>query len=186
MGRFFKNIKGQLGRDTGKAISGLVYGDKHATVYRRVNDSTSKKKKQESPEEREERLETTRIKEELFVLQQNTHEKADEIIAENIPLEEKQLSIFMMGLLTKLRTYIWKSNLSEENKITNQLSDTIFHKFNESLFYFLNNYPDNRQIEHFIKQSKSLKTERFIRKNIGVLGVTLFFILVGIIAFFAN
>lgn len=33
---FFQSAKNQVGRDLGKVISNAVFGDKHASVYRRA------------------------------------------------------------------------------------------------------------------------------------------------------
>lgn len=173
MGRFFNNLKGQIGRDTGKALSGLVYGDKHATVYRRVNNSNSTSTR-ETKDDREERLEQERIQNELFTLSKNIQERVDLIINEEIPKEEKELSIYLRKLLTQMQTCMWKSNLSDTNKITNNLSDAIYFKYNEALFYLTNNHSHNKQIDYFIKQSKSLKNRRFFLKNISILGIILF------------
>lgn len=173
MGRFFNNLKGQIGRDTGKALSGLVYGDKHATVYRRVDGSTTRKKR-ETDEEREERIERERIEAELSALNQDIQKRIDLIMDEDIPVGEKELSVFLRKLLTQMKTCSWKSNLSDKNKVTNRLSDAIYLKYDEALFHLINDYPLNKQLEYFVKQSKSLKKKRLLMKNIGIIGIALF------------
>ena len=34
----WNSFKGQVGRDTGKVVSNLIWKDKHASVYRRAED----------------------------------------------------------------------------------------------------------------------------------------------------
>lgn len=179
MGRFFNNLKGQIGRDTGKALSGLVYGDKHATVFRRVDNSTNRKKR-ETDEEREERIEQERINAELSALNQDIQKRIEVILNENIPVEEKELSIFLRKLLTQMKTCMWKSSFSDENKIRNRLSDAIYLKYDEAMFHLINDYPLNKQLEYFVKQSKSLKNKRLLMKNVGILGIVLFIVILAI------
>ena len=93
---FFSSFKGQIGRDTGKVVSNLVWGDKHASVYRRAQSRYSTKKQEEKEEAEFERL-----------VQEQKIEKAQEVVDKGIAKvismkipQKKELIIEMLQELT--------------------------------------------------------------------------------------
>lgn len=128
---FFSSFKGQIGRDTGKVVSNLVWGDKHASVYRRAQSRYSTKKQEEKEEAEFERL-----------VQEQKIEKAQEIVDKGIAKvismkipQKKELIIEMLQELTvMLIANPWGSVYKEEFKITNKYSDAILAKYEQALF----------------------------------------------------
>jgi hypothetical protein len=54
---FFQSAKNQVGRDLGKVVSNFVFGDKHASVYRRAQSKSQAKLAETKAKEREQVIE---------------------------------------------------------------------------------------------------------------------------------
>ena len=52
---FFQSAKNQVGRDLGKVVSNFVFGDKHASVYRRAQSKSQAKLAETKAKERDQR-----------------------------------------------------------------------------------------------------------------------------------
>ncbi len=184
---FFNSFKSQIGRDTGKVVSNLVWGDKHASVYRRAQSRYAEKKQKEEEEEIFERL----IEEQKIEKAQAVVDKGvAKVISMKIP-QKKELIIEMLQELTvMLIANPWGSVYKEEFKITNRYSDAILTKYEQALFTLKAKFPKEYENVYFEKQFVDLKKSRRKKKYteivmMSLLGVVLFSIL-GVMAYNEN
>jgi hypothetical protein len=183
----FSSFKNQIGRDTGKVVSNLVWGDKHASVYRRARSNYESKKVVEHNEEEYERV----IQEQKIG---NAKSSVDEGVLQiniiKIPQKKDAIIEMLQELTIMLVANPWKSIQKEENKITNRYSDALLMKYEQALFTLKSKFPKEIEIRYFERQFVSLRKTRNRKKYselvlLIVAGVALFSF-IGIMAYFEN
>jgi hypothetical protein len=156
---FIKSIKREVGRNTGKVISNLFFGDKHSTPHRFI--TSRNKKKSISEKEKGQILEIERISlesklkkdllktEHELELEKNEYERINQFEGEvdeeinflynlKIPVEEIKLIELLDSLDFKLKSSSWKNAIGDDSEergkiLHNKLLDAYLTKFEVSL-----------------------------------------------------
>lgn len=181
----WNSFKGQIGRDTGKVVSNLVWKDKHASVYRRAEsrkqEALDLKKKQFEAEQKRRELdrEYEQDKDERAYIERLTlkvDDKIQEIDDIEIPENKKELILLMNRLI-----FLFKSNQfkdDEESEITNAYPEALLVKYEHVLMTFESLFPDDSKIEYYVKQLKALKKQKVKGKYLPtVLGIIAFILI---------
>lgn len=180
MGRITNSFKGQIGRDTGRVVSNLIWGDKHASVYRRAEN-----RKSEALKLQREQFEADQEWQE----QNSIDEKIQFISASEIPSDRAGLVNMLSQLRVLLKSNNYKDVLSavteKQNKLKNQYTDAIITKYEEVLIIYASMYPDDAMLKHYKSTLKSVKMTKYVRKYILLIwffGLMLVIGLIGIIS----
>lgn len=177
MGAFENSFKRELGKNTGKFISNVVFGDKHSTPYRQVGSA-----RQTAREERlrlaEARAETeARVREQkacdraqierknqLYAIDSAVFRNIDVLNSQSIPTEKPELLRMLSELSVQLKANKWES-CGDEAAIRNKYTDALLEKYilcvNE-LKILDKNEP---RLKHFNNLEKKEKRNRFFKKN---------------------
>lgn len=179
---FFNSLKSQIGRDTGKVISNVVWGDRHASVYRRAQSRYSGTKIEEQ-EELERLIEEKKIDKAQAIVDNGVAK----IISMKIPQKKEPIIEMLQELTVMLIANPWGSVFNDEFKITNKYSDAILTKFEQALFTLKSKFPNEYESVYFEKQFADLRKLRLKKKYtqivlLSLLGVILFGIM-GIMAY---
>ena len=160
----WNSFKGQVGRDTGKVVSNLIWKDKHASVYRRAED-----RKQEALKLKKKQLEAE--------LEQKQLDREYEI-----PEDRKQQILLMNRLILLFKSNPFKDD--GESDITNAYPEAILTKYEHTLMMFETLYSDDEKIEYYRRQLGALKKQKMRGKYLRlVLGIVVFVL---ILLFFAT
>ncbi len=188
MGKVSDSFKRQIGRDAGKVVSNIIFGDKHSTPYRRVE---SKKQKAELEDKKMKIIQEKAQNDDLYALDRAVNSSVDQIVAIQMPDNERAIVNLLNSLETLLESNSWEPEKDKEKKkakIRNKYPDAVLNKFEQVLreLKFINanseriNFYQNR-IDTFKKiQKKAKKAE--VRQNIIIVTVILFIFLILIIA----
>lgn len=183
MGRFFNSFKGQLGRDTGRLVSNFIYGDKHAAPYRRV-EQTSRRRKKAAVTEADtdtsnsetlwnsigkalngsEDEEEKKLREKAEALKDDMNSRIDELNQMRTPQEERELVSFLLELSSLLQGNKWTSDGGEETEVRNKYADLLLNRFGQGLYVMEAMFPNNHILPMFRKNYKSFKRQRFRKK----------------------
>ena len=166
------SFKGQVGRDTGKVVSNLIWKDKHASVYRRAEDRKQEalklKKKQLEAELEQKQLDReyeVEKDERIYIekLKNRIENKVREIDDIEIPEDRKQ------------QILLFKSNPFKddgESDITNAYPEAILTKYEHTLMMFETLYSDDEKIEYYRRQLGALKKQKmrgkYLRLGLGI------------------
>lgn len=176
--RVFENsLKRELGKNTGKFISNVVFGDKHSTPYRQVG-SVRQTAREERLRLAEARAKTeARIREQeacnraeierknqLYAIDSAVLRNIDVLNSKSIPTEKPELLRMLSELSVQLKANKWES-CGDEATIRNKYTDALLEKYilcvNE-LKILDKNEP---RLEHFNNIEKKEKRNRFLKKN---------------------
>lgn len=191
------SFKGQVGRDTGKVVSNLIWKDKHASVYRRAEDRKQEalnlKKKQfeaeleqkkldrEYEEEKDERIYIEKLKYKI-------EHKVQEISDIEIPEDKKQLVLLMNKLILLLKSNPFKDD--EESGITNAYPEAILTKYEHAFMTFEYLYADDEKVGYYGRQLRALKKQKvkgkYLSTVLGIVGVLFVILLFAIMAYLQN
>jgi len=170
MGKTSDSFKRQIGRDTGKVVSNLLFGDKHSTPFR-----TSTTNKRQNKNER--KSIELKQKQNLQSIDGAVINAIDQIIALQIPKDENSITEILNGFDVQLNSNKWKeaSGDDEETKIRNKYPDAVLEKYKQCVreLEFLN--ANKKRIEFYSKKLKKHKRNRFIAKNKTILICVIFF-----------
>ena len=172
----WNSFKGQVGRDTGKVVSNLIWKDKHASVYRRAED-----RKQEALKLKKKQLEKD---ERIYIekLKNRIENKVREIDDIEIPEDRKQQILLMNRLILLFKSNPFKDD--GESDITNAYPEAILTKYEHTLMMFETLYSDDEKIEYYRRQLGALKKQKMRGKYLRlVLGIVVFVL---ILLFFAT
>ena len=178
MGRISNSFKSQIGRDTGKVVSNFIWGDKHATPYRRIEMRANK-----NLELKEYQIEIELAEKEekrLFLLKQISQEKINTIAIQQIPSDLSSLINMINELIILLESNPFKSESSEDSKIDNLYSECIYTKFTQCLNVFKQHYSSDFNLQYFINAESKFKKRRFFSK-FGLLIIIAIIVLISII-----
>jgi hypothetical protein len=161
---FFKSLKSQVGRDTGRVISNAVWGDKHASVYRRAGDKINEKRieaQMEAQIEAQREAQERMIKQQqLEKIQDVTETNVASIIAMKLPKQKDELIEMLQELFVKLTANPWGSVFKDECKITNKYADAIVTKADQIVFTFKTKFSNEFEILYYEQQLNELKKQR--------------------------
>lgn len=187
---FFSSLKGQIGRDTGRVVSNFVYGDKHATKYKRVDNDNAKNVLTNLKIQRDyefEILEQEKKKEEFKTIQEKKafiNQNLKRIISMKVPDNKELLVDQLYSLSVEITSNPWKYTEGDIDKILNVYTDAVFKKYEQHLFALKTKFPDTTEIIYFEKQYNQYKKQAFVQKHklflIGILlavicGIGIFF-----------
>jgi hypothetical protein len=159
---FIKSIKREVGRNTGKVISNMFFGDRHSTPHRFITSRNKSKKNRElSQKDRAKLLEIDRINLEnklktnfvkteheldlerkkfqrINILEGEIAEEIKFLSEVNSPSKESDLIEFIDSLDFKLSAGSWKNVIGDdsekkENILQNKLMEAYFTKYKVSL-----------------------------------------------------
>lgn len=173
MSLFGKSLERELGKNTGKWVSNVIFGDGHATPYRRAESRRQQKQNQQRIQEdnfHHQRLTQIRLedkikqKEQLFVIDGTVLENVDLLSSIKIPNNIEKVVDLLSELSIQVKTNKWHNN-NEEGKIRNKYNEALLEKYNQTFLRLKTIDPNHSQIEYFEKNLKSFKKKRLLKKN---------------------
>ena len=196
MGTFGNSLKRELGKNTGKFISNVVFGDMHSTPYRRVDarrnaaseariaeaearrrvEEVKKQAKLEEArmrlEEAHERAELER-KNQLYAIDSAVIQNIDLLNSRPIPTKKTDLLQMLSELSVQLKANKWQKN-SDEAEIRNKYTDALLEKYTQCVRELEFMDANEPHLKHYKKVESKAKRNRFIKKN--QLGLSLLFL----------
>lgn len=171
MGIIEDSFKKELGKNTGKFVSNLVFGDKHSTPYRRVGSSEAQEARAEAARIRAEAAQAkadaiAREHEVRAEIEEKNHlnsldaavlANVDKVIAMPFSEDTNELAHQLSGLAIQLSTNSFSKKNAEE-KIRAKYTEAVFQKFDQGLQILLAKDPYNPNMDYlwnaFIKAKK--------------------------------
>lgn len=153
MGAFGNSLKRELGKNTGKFISNVVFGDKHSTPYRRVDsrhqvtmnariaEAEARRRVEEvkksarleeaklKREEARERAELDR-KNQLYAIDGAVLRNIDILNSQAIPSDKTKLLQMLSELSVQLKANKWETK-GDEAAIRNKYTEALLEKYNQ-------------------------------------------------------
>jgi hypothetical protein len=162
MGKIGDSFKREVGKNTGKFVSNLVFGDKHSTPYRRVDGGGSSSVRAEAPQSRAEAAriqaaaleEKTRAeiekqeKDDLNILDGAVLKNVDIVLQTPIPQDEAGLVNLMSIWSAQLSGSKW-DYMSAEGKIRNQFPDALMEKYKQCTLVLKSIAPTHAMIQYY-------------------------------------
>ncbi len=162
MGKIGDSFKREVGKNTGKFVSNLVFGDKHSTPYRRVDGGGSSSVRAEAAQSRAEAAriqaaaleEKTRAeiekqeKDDLNILDGAVLKNVDIVLQTPIPQDEAGLVNLMSIWSAQLSGSKW-DYMSAEGKIRNQFPDALMEKYKQCTLVLKSIAPTHAMIQYY-------------------------------------
>lgn len=162
MGKIGDSFKREVGKNTGKFVSNLVFGDKHSTPYRRVDGGGSSSVRAEAAQARAEAAriqaaaleEKTRAeiekqeKDDLNILDGAVLKNVDIVLQTPIPQDEAGLVNLMSIWSAQLSGSKW-DYMSVEGKIRNQFPDALMEKYKQCTLVLKSIAPTHAMIQYY-------------------------------------
>lgn len=162
MGKIGDSFKREVGKNTGKFVSNLVFGDKHSTPYRRVDGGGSSSVRAETAQVRAEAAriqaaaleEKTRAeiekqeKDDLNILDGAVLKNVDIVLQTPIPQDEAGLVNLMSIWSAQLSGSKW-DYMSAEGKIRNQFPDALMEKYKQCTLVLKSIAPTHAMIQYY-------------------------------------
>lgn len=192
MGKIGDSFKREVGKNTGKFVSNLVFGDKHSTPYRRV-DGGSSGVRAEAAQARAEAArmqaaaleEKTRAeiekqeKDDLNILDGAVLKNVDIVLQTPIPQNEGGLLNLMSIWAAQLSGSKW-DYLSKEGIIRNQFPDALLEKYKQCTMVLKSIAPTQAMIQYYdnvlaeaTNRRENAKRKKLWRKIWKIAGITL-------------
>ena len=192
MGKIGDSFKREVGKNTGKFVSNLVFGDKHSTPYRRVDGGSSGVR----AEAAQTRAEAARIqaaaleektraeiekqeKDDLNILDGAVLKNVDIVLQTPIPQDEGGLLNLMSIWAAQLSGSKW-DYLSKEGVIRNQFPDALMEKYKQCTMVLKSIAPTHAMIQYYdnvlmeaTSRRESAKRKKLWRKIWKIAGITL-------------
>lgn len=184
MSKFFDAFKRQVGRDTGKAVSNFVLGDKHSTPYR----NTNVKNKINGTKLVQNDVKVLHIKNDIYSLDKEVISSVNQVISIQIPENEKEIIKILRELEIQLSINRWLPiHRGEIARIRNKYPDAVLKKYEHCLLELvLHSSDESRQLNIMKKIFLKYRIRRFLYKYQLYLFIFSFLILFLIIGFNAN
>jgi len=155
MGIIGNSIKREFGKNTGKVVSNILFGDMHSTPYRRVD--SARVRATEAKIERQ-------YKEQLFAIDNAVLENIDAVASYRISNEKEELLQQISELSVQLKANNWRETLnSEEAEVRNKFCNALFEKYKQCLRTLEAIAPDEPQLEYYKKIRKKTSFRKYIR-----------------------
>ena len=162
MGKFGDSFKREVGKNTGKFVSNLVFGDKHSTPYRRVDGGGSSSVRAEAAQARAEaaRIQAAALeektsaeiekqkKDDLNLLDGAVLKNVDIVLQTPIPQDEGGLTNLMSIWAAQLSGSKW-DYMSAEGKIRNQFPDALMEKYKQCTMILKSIAPAHAMIQYY-------------------------------------
>ncbi|MFA6201075.1 MAG: hypothetical protein WC679_11785 [Bacteroidales bacterium] len=163
------SLKNQVGRDSGKVISNLVFGDKHASVYRRATS----KRSQSIADTRSEILEKE-TSQRLEIDRENALNDLDAAVIENVDsvinaeiINDKNEIIKMIDTLSiQLSVNHWGNVYSKKSRIRNKYPDAVLKKYKICVKKLRRYDISEEEIREMKKEINRYSLLRFLGKHI--------------------
>jgi hypothetical protein len=184
---FYNSLKSQIGRDTGRAISNALLGDRQAIRFKNVDSNNAKANLQAQKDyelemfelEKEKNKERAKIYE-LRERNVKIERGVANLISMKIPQRKEDLIDLLNELSMIISAHSWKFSEDDENEQSNKYSDAALKKFEQCLFILKNKFPKEFEIIYFEKQFKKFKRKAFISNNY-IIHVMLMIFFIGLI-----
>jgi hypothetical protein len=173
MGKTGDSFDRELGKNAGKAVSNLLFGNKHATPIRLIRDAKIDRIEEQQKVEREllEKQQQYEIKQQertiIGVLTVDVDSKISAILNLQFPTTESEFIVIMNELKSYIYVHGWKSFIGlnsfngQQNRLNNKLSTVILRKFNQGLVIMERDFPNNIEFESYKSLSKISKIKKF-------------------------
>ncbi|MCR5423457.1 MAG: hypothetical protein K6E93_01690 [Bacteroidales bacterium] len=192
MGKIGDSFKREIGKNTGKFVSNLVFGDKHSTPYRRV-DGGSSGVRAEAAQARAEAArmqaaaleEKTRAdiekqeKDDLNILDGAVLKNVDIVLQTPIPQNEGGLLNLMSIWAAQLSGSKW-DYLSKEGIVRNQFPDALLEKYKQCTMVLKSIAPTQAMIQYYdnvlaeaTNRRENARRKKLWRKIWKIAGITL-------------
>lgn len=162
MGKLGDSFKREVGKNTGKFVSNLVFGDKHSTPYRRVDGGGSSSVRAEAAQARAEaaRIQAAALeektsaeiekqkKDDLNLLDGAVLKNVDIVLQTPIPQDEAGLINLMSIWSAQLSGSKW-DYMSAEGKIRNQFPDALMEKYKQCTMILKSIAPAHAMIQYY-------------------------------------
>lgn len=162
MGKLGNAFQREIGRNTGKFVSNLLFGDKHSTPYRRVDGGGSSSVRAEAAQARAEaaRIQAAALeektsaeiekqkKDDLNLLDGAVLKNVDIVLQTPIPQDEAGLVNLMSIWSAQLSGCKW-DYMSEEGKIRNQFPDALMEKYKQCTLVLKSIAPTHAMIQYY-------------------------------------
>ena len=186
MGAFGNSLKRELGKNTGKFISNVVFGDMHSTPYRRVDarrkaaseariaESEARRrvevvKKSAKLEEARMRLEEAHEravlerKNQLYAIDGAVIKNIDTLNGQPIPTNKADLLQMLSELSVLLKANKWQTN-SDEAEIRNKYTDALLEKYTHCVRELELMDTNEPHLKYYKGVASKAKRSRFIKK----------------------
>ena len=164
---FGESFKREVGKNTGKMVSNLLFGDSHSTPYRRVEGRKNSKNIVTSSfddaraQEILNRSERER-KNQLYAVDSAVLQNIDLLNSQTIPTEKRELLQLLSELAVQLKANTWgEEENDDEAKIRNKYTDALLEKFRLSVYEFEMISPDDPHLEIYKQLLSKTKKRRF-------------------------
>lgn len=168
MSIFFKSFKREIGKNSGKWLSNIVFKDKHSTPIKIIREQ----KNTELGYQKKEFKEKLKYEEKLIELEQKKtfnnrtnflSDKKDSILSAQLPDDKNELFDFGLNLITEIKSNRWSSNNSFEDETNNSYLEAYYHKL-EQVKIKLRFINAINETEHITKELKKIRIRKFIQK----------------------
>src|SRR5690554_6197167 len=142
MSKFIDSFKREVGKNTGKYLSNVLFGDGHSTPYRRVGDKV-KLKNSEAKIERSNN-------EQLFAIDSAVLKNVDKIATIRFSNDPNEIIQQLMELEIHLNSNKWQNVSIGDNKeaiIRNKFCDALFEKYKQGVRILKKMDPSNVELD---------------------------------------
>lgn len=183
MSKIFDSLKRQVGRDAGKVVSNFIFGDRHSSPHRNTNNQ-NRANLNELNQKRLEIQQQDLKQKDLYLLDGAVINAVNQVIAIDIPNNEKEITKILQELEIQLKVNKWLGIHSGEiAKIRNKFPDAVLTKY-EQCVNELKYIECNPERLNFATKTLSKYTKiRFVYKYKLLLAIFVFliiFIIVGL------
>lgn len=186
MGAFGNSLKRELGKNTGKFISNVVFGDKHSTPYRRVDarrqaahaarlEETEARRRVEEVK-KEARLEEARMRREeareraeldrknqLYAIDSAVLRNIDILNSQTIPSDKPKLLQMLSELSVQMKANKWETK-GDEASIRNKYTAALLEKYTQCVRELEIMDADEPRLEYYKDIIAKAKRNRFWKK----------------------
>lgn len=178
MGTLGNAFKRELGKNTGKFVSNVIFGDGHSTPYRRVDKAreananarqqmAEAKMKIAEAEAREAKERSKRErKNQLYAVDSAVLENIDLLNNQAIPTDKQELLQFLSVLAVQLKATPWLDEArDDEAKIRNKYTNALLEKFRLSVYELETTAPDDPHLQMYKELLSQSNKKRFLAKH---------------------
>ncbi len=183
MSKMYDSLKRQVGRDAGKVVSNFVFGDSHSTPHRNTN-SQSRGNVNEINQKRLEIQQQDLKQKDLYLLDGAVINAVNQIIAIDIPSNEKEITKILQELEIQLKVNKWLSiHKGETAKIRNKFPDAVLTKYEQCVYELKYSDCNEDRLMLATKTLSKYKKIRFIYKHklfLAIFAFLVLFVIVGL------
>lgn len=192
MGTLGNAFKRELGKNTGKFVSNVIFGDGHSTPYRRVDKAreTNANANLQMAEARktnanarlqmaEARMEIAEAqaqearerskrerKNQIYAVDSAVLENIDLLNSQAIPTDKQELLQFLSVLAVQLKATPWlDESRDDEAKIRNKYTNALLEKFRLSVYELETTAPDDPHLQMYKELLSQSNKKRFLAKH---------------------